>query len=67
MKYAPSHANFVFFQTGRPVQEFNKAMADKGVIVGRAFPPLLDWCRVSTGTEEEVGRFVRALEFVRKG
>lgn len=67
MKYVPSHANFVFFQTGRPIQEFNKAMADKGVIVGRAFPPLLDWCRVSTGTEEEVERFVKALEIVGKG
>lgn len=64
LRYVPSHANFVFFNTGRPVQEFNSAMAAHGVTVGRPFPPLNDWCRVSTGTMEDMGRFERALRKV---
>ncbi len=64
LSYVPSSANFIFFKTGRPIQEFNKAMATRGVMVGRAFAPLLDWCRVSTGTMEDMARFERALRAV---
>jgi histidinol-phosphate aminotransferase len=36
-------------------------MLEKGVIIGRPFPPLNDWCRISTGTLEEVEFFNKAL------
>jgi len=32
------------------------------VMVGRPFPPKLDWCRVSIGTEEEMGIFLEVFE-----
>jgi histidinol-phosphate aminotransferase len=62
MKYAPSHANFVFFHIGRPAPPVIQALRERGVAVGRPFPPLLDWMRVSVGTEEEMRSFIREYE-----
>ena len=62
LPYLPSHANFVFFQSGRDIQQLNAEMAKKGIGVGRPFPPLNDWCRISTGTREEMQLCVKALK-----
>ncbi|MFH6604022.1 pyridoxal phosphate-dependent aminotransferase [Maribacter algicola] len=64
LPYIPSHTNFVFFKTGRPIQEIIKAMQKEGVLIGRPFPPLLDWARISTGTIEQVRQFSNALKKV---
>jgi histidinol-phosphate aminotransferase len=64
LPYLDSHANFVFFQSGRDIVELNKTMAQKGFIIGRPFPPLNDWCRVSTGTIEEVTLYNKAIKEV---
>jgi histidinol-phosphate aminotransferase len=62
LPYLPSHANFVFFQSGKDIVELNKLMEAKNIIIGRPFPPFNDWCRVSTGTIEEVTVFNQALK-----
>lgn len=62
MAYAPSQANFLFFHTGKPVFGQIAAMREKGIAVGRPFPPFTDWMRVSIGAEEDMRRFVRAYE-----
>lgn len=64
LSYAPSHANFIFFHSGRDIVELNKTFADKGMIIGRPFPPLTDWCRISTGTPEEIAFFTQSLKEV---
>ena len=64
MEYIPSHANFVFIKTGRPIQEVQVAMQAQGVIVGRPFPPALDWCRVSTSTLEDMKVWEAAMKKV---
>ncbi|RIW14381.1 histidinol-phosphate aminotransferase family protein [Algoriphagus lacus] len=64
LPYLESHANFVFFQAGRDITELGKTMAQKGIIIGRPFPPLNDWCRISTGTLEEVALFNQAIKEV---
>ncbi|WP_296701236.1 histidinol-phosphate transaminase [Algoriphagus sp.] len=64
LSYLESHTNFVFFHTGRDIVELNKQMADKGFIIGRPFPPLNDWCRISTGTIEEVALYNNAIKEV---
>ena len=64
LPYIPSHANFVFFQSGKDIVEMNKIMEARNIIIGRPFPPLNDWCRVSTGTLEEVAVFNQALKEV---
>ena len=60
-RVVPSQTNFVFFHAGMPVQKVQQAMRAKGFIVGRAFPPYNDWCRVSIGTPDEMKAFVGAL------
>jgi len=64
LKFIPSHTNFVFFQAGRPIGELIPQMREKGVAIGRPFPPLLDWCRISTGFEEDVDKFCSVLKEV---
>ena len=64
LPYLDSHANFVFFQSGRDIVELNKTMAQKGFIIGRPFPPLNEWCRISTGTIEEVNLYNQAIREV---
>lgn len=64
LKYVPSHTNFVFFHTGKPIQKLIPAMREKGVAIGRAFPPMTDWCRISTGRMEDVEKFGEALRKV---
>lgn len=54
LAYVPSHTNFVFFHAKRPIQKVISGMLEYGVRVGRPFPPLTDWCRVSTGRMEDM-------------
>jgi histidinol-phosphate aminotransferase len=60
-RVAPSQTNFVFFRAGIPVEKVQAVASAKGFIVGRAFPPYNDWCRVSIGTGDEMKRFVAIL------
>ncbi|MEX2189588.1 MAG: histidinol-phosphate transaminase [Bacteroidota bacterium] len=59
--YIRSQANFVFFRTELPIEDFRRKMEQSGVLVARAFPPYTDWCRVSVGTEEGFQRFREAF------
>jgi len=61
LKYVRSSTNFVFFETGVHIDDFSKDMLNRGVRVGRPFPPFYDWCRVSIGTSQEVNKFVNAM------
>ncbi len=58
----PSETNFFMVHTGRPVQEVRNEFRNRGVAVGRPFPPMLDFLRVSVGTEEEMDRFTEAFK-----
>lgn len=51
--YAASQTNFVFFHTGRPHAEVQAAMRAQSVSIARAFPPMLDWARITIGLPEE--------------
>ncbi|MFT7205013.1 MAG: histidinol-phosphate/aromatic aminotransferase/cobyric acid decarboxylase-like protein, partial [Algoriphagus sp.] len=64
LHYLDSHANFIFFQSGRDINELNKTMLAKGFVIGRPFEPLNDWCRVSTGTIEEIALYNKAIQEV---
>ena len=58
----PSDTNFFMVHMRRPVQEVSRAFRERGILVGRAFPPMLEHLRVSVGTEEEMDRFLEAFE-----
>ena len=61
LRYIQSNANFIFFKSGRNINELGQLMYDKDVMIGRAFPPFYDWCRISTGTLEEMELFSKSL------
>ena len=56
----PSETNFFMVHTGRPASEVRAEFRKRDVAVGRDFPPMLDYLRVSIGTEEEMKRFLVA-------
>jgi histidinol-phosphate aminotransferase len=47
---------------------YNTRMAEAGFLVGRPFPPMTSWSRVSLGLPEEMTRFAETLRgFRRRG
>lgn len=64
LKYVKSHTNFVFFHTGMPIGKLIEKMKEQDVQVGRPFPPLTDWCRISTGQMNDVMKFGQGLKKV---
>ena len=61
LKYVKSSTNFVFFESKKHIDKLSAEMLEKGVRIGRPFPPFYDWCRISTGTSEEVDRFIESM------
>ncbi len=61
LPYVKSNTNFIFFKSGKDIRTLHKEMMNKGVLIGRPFPPFFDWCRISTGTLEEVKLFTEAF------
>lgn len=57
--YIKSNANFTFLHTGRDVVELQRAFMDEGIMVGRPFPPMTDWLRVSMAKPQEMRYFVQ--------
>jgi histidinol-phosphate aminotransferase len=53
---AASDANFVMVDVRRPASEFRSVCRARGVLVGRPFPPLDTWVRITIGTAEEMRR-----------
>ena len=49
-----AQGNFAFIKTGMPVKDFVTKMRAEGVVVGRPFPPLLEWARITVGLPEEM-------------
>jgi histidinol-phosphate aminotransferase len=64
LRYVPSHTNFVFFHAKRPVNDVINDMVAQGIRVGRPFPPLTDWCRVSTGRMEDMEKLRAGMQKV---
>ena len=61
LKRADAQGNFVFFDTGGPLQRFQERMLAEGMKVGRRFDGYDTWARVTIGLHEEVDQFLHAL------
>jgi len=57
VKAIPSFANFVMIDTGRPVKETIDYYRSNAVLIGRPFPPLDTYARISLGTPGEMKTF----------
>ena len=62
----PSEASFFMVKLGRDSREVGAEFARRGVLVGRPFPPMTDYLRVSIGTEQQMKRFLDVFEEVMK-
>lgn len=60
-RYIPSETNFVMIHVGGDVAPVVARFREQGMIVGRKFPAMPEWLRVSIGTREETEQFVRLL------
>jgi len=64
LRYAEPQGNFVFFDTGMPLERFTGLMRARNILVGRRFAPFDNWCRITIGTEPEMEAFLAALPAV---
>ncbi len=58
----PSETNFFMVNVGSDVTPLAEEFKKRGVLVGRKFPPMNNWLRVSVGTEPEMARFMTAFK-----
>ena len=63
-RYIPSHANFLMVDVGGDVQPLIESFRARRILVGRKFPSLPNWLRVSMGTKPEMQAFVDALRAI---
>lgn len=64
VKYYPSQANFVLFDTGRRAIEIRDALRERGVLVRDRSYELAGTVRVTAGTAAQVERFFSAFDEV---
>ena len=63
-RYIPSHANFMMIDLRREVRPILSALRSRGVEVGRLFPALPNFMRVTIGTSPQMKSFVTAFKQV---
>jgi len=65
LEHLPSHTNFVMHRLPGEVADYNARMRERGVLVGRPFPPLTTMSRVSIGLPAEMAEFAQELRDFR--
>jgi histidinol-phosphate aminotransferase len=63
-KWIPSHANFLMIDLRREVKPVIAAMRERNVQVGRVFPALPNFMRVTIGTKPQMETFVSTFRTV---
>lgn len=66
LEYLPTHTNFLMHRINGDLRTYIDRMRDEGVRVGRPFPPMLQWNRLSFGLPEEMERWADTLRGFRK-
>ena len=66
IEYLPTQANFIFHKIKGDPQEYIDRMKDAGIIVGRPFPPLTNWSRVTLGLPHQMEYFTKTLKAFRE-
>jgi histidinol-phosphate aminotransferase len=66
LEYLPSQANFVMHRIPGDLPTYNGRMRERGIMVGRPFPPMVTYSRVSIGLPEEMSVFTDTLRAFRR-
>ncbi|MDX2119877.1 MAG: hypothetical protein SF070_02320 [Gemmatimonadota bacterium] len=56
-----AHANYLFLDVGRDVTGLRAACQERGLLIGRPYPPAETWARITIGTPEEMRRGLAIL------
>ncbi len=59
-----SQTNFVMVHSGRPAQDVIEHFRQNNVLIGRPFPPMTDYVRVSLGTPTDMQEFWRVWDLL---
>ena len=62
VKPIDSHANFVMLNTYHPAEEVIQHFRQSNILIGRTFPPMSTYIRISLGRPEEMLRFWQAWD-----
>ncbi|MDZ7778869.1 MAG: histidinol-phosphate transaminase [Gemmatimonadota bacterium] len=68
LEYLPTEANFLMHRIHGDLSDYQDRMREAGLLVGRHFPPMLEWNRLSFGLPDEMDRWASTIkDFRRKG
>jgi histidinol-phosphate aminotransferase len=65
LEHLPTQTNFIMHRINGDLQAYIGRMREQGIRVGRPFPPMTEWNRVSFGLPEEMERWADALRGMR--
>jgi histidinol-phosphate aminotransferase len=65
--FIPSESNCFMLDTKRPGQEVRDAMAKENVMIGRVWPIMPTYVRITVGTQDEMTKFQSAFQKVMRG
>lgn len=68
LEYLPTNANFIMHRINGDLDTYRGRMADAGLLVGRPFPPMLNYNRLSFGLPDEMDQWADTIKgFRQKG
>ena len=65
LEFLPSHANFLMHRVNGDLDRYIQRMRNRGIRVGRPFPPMLSYNRLSLGLPDEMKQWAAALREFR--
>ncbi|WP_314886390.1 histidinol-phosphate transaminase [Psychrobacter immobilis] len=66
LRYLPSQTNFIFHEIKGDLKTYIDRMRDHGIKVGREFPPITGFNRLTLGTPDEMVAFIKVLKLFRE-
>ncbi len=66
-QYTPSVSNCFMLNAGKPARDVIAAMAQQKVFIGRPWPSMPEWVRITVGTQAEMEQFQTAFLNIMKG
>ncbi|MFQ5537351.1 MAG: pyridoxal phosphate-dependent aminotransferase [Gemmatimonadota bacterium] len=65
LEFLPTYTNFILHRIHGDLREYIARMREAGIRVGRPFPPMLEWNRVSFGLPSEMAQWADTLRSFR--